>query len=57
MENENHDYDPGSNRDFIAALAQDTDVIARSKPEEAIFLVGYILSELFGSVRTCRSWQ
>jgi hypothetical protein len=54
--NENNNRAPG-NRDFIVALAQDADYLTHSKPEEAIFLVGYILSELFGSVRTSQSWQ
>jgi hypothetical protein len=57
VKNENSNHGPISNRDFIIALAQDSRFLARSKPEEAIFLVGYILSELFGSVRTSQSWH
>jgi hypothetical protein len=57
VDTDNNNHERKNNRDFIVALARDTDFLARSKPEEAIFLVGYVLSELFGSVRTSQSWQ
>jgi hypothetical protein len=57
VENENNNRDSTRNRDFIIALARDTDSLVRSNREEAIFLVGYIFAELFGSVRTSQSWQ
>jgi hypothetical protein len=57
VENENNNRDSTRNRDFIIALARDTHTLARSNRDEAIFLVGYIFAELFGSVRTSQSWQ